>query len=304
MSIGYQSTVPAAADSPAGMQVLYADRNDPYVVSYLHDIPYVQRSGQTLRMQLLVPGLSPWPVGTAFPLVVYVQGSGWRKQDCHKHLPQLSEIARRGYVVASVEYRGSDIAIAPAFVQDVKTAIRFLRKNAGEYHIDTARIAVWGCSSGGQAACLVGLTDGIAAFDTEDYAEYPSTVNAVIDFYGVTDISRINEAPRHPHVAAMHPKETSEAMVLGGTADEKQELAQLINPIAYISEDKAAPPFLILHGDEDEVVPFRQSVLLYEALRQNGKQAALYKVQGAMHGVCFWTKPVLNVVANFLAAYN
>jgi len=97
------------------------------------------------------------------------------------------------------------------------------------------------------------VTDG-AAFNTEDYAEYPSTVGAVINFYGVAVISRINEPPRHSHVAAMHHK--------------------LRRP------------------------------WLSAALRQNGKQAALYKVRGAMYGVRFWTTPVLNFVADFLVAYS
>jgi dipeptidyl aminopeptidase/acylaminoacyl peptidase len=94
-----------------------------------------------------------------------------------------------------------------------------------------------------------------------------------------------------------------ESFLVGGPLQENPEKAAQANPITYISKEKTLPPFLIMHGDRDALVPFNQSVLFYEALKAAGQNATFYKVRGAGHGDGFWTPEVLDIVYKFLLAY-
>ncbi len=297
----FKPLIPADKTYLPGMKTIMADNADRYRVKYTPDIEYVRRGEKALTLQLLQPGR----IGLGEekkPLLVYVQGSAWMQQDCYGGLLNIGHLARRGYIVASVEYRPSQEAEFPAFLQDVKSAIRFLRAHADEYGIDTERVAVWGDSSGGHAALLAGFTPGDAAFKTEDNQEYSDAVSAIVDFYGPTDVSRINETPRNPvFMNATEP--TPEDILLGGCVKENPSLAKPADPLQYIFADKEIPPVLIAHGDIDSVVPFRQSVLIYEKLVECGKVAEFYKVLGAEHGTFMWTEQLLDIVADFLNAY-
>ncbi len=313
-------------DFPDGTQFIYADRRDKYTVSYLPDIVYDSSKGVDLHLQMLYPGMPPMgammlkreparsegenreapPVAPTasepLPLVVFVQGSAWMKQECRLMLPNFTEIVRMGYVVASVEYRPSKTDPWPAFLQDVKAAIRFLRANADRFGIDPDRVAVWGDSSGGHAALLVGATGWTDEFDDDRYSGYSSAVRAAIDFYGLSDIAQINGAPRDPMNTA--PGITTPEDILFRTkVSEHPEVCAPANPINYIYADRDYPPFLIMHGDEDGTVPFLQSTLMYEKLRELKKQVSLYAVIGGGHSMRFWTPEVLDVVAKFLRAY-
>lgn len=304
----YHSTVTFSPEQPQGMHNLFADREDLYPVRYIPDIVYAARGERKLHLQLMVPGYYRMKRETekntlCFPLVIYVQGSGWRKQDIYGNLPQLVDIARAGYVVASIEYRGSDEAKAPGFLLDIKTAVRFLKKEAGNYLIDKERIAIWGTSSGAHGAMLAALTNECRELNPEDYPEYDSKVQAVIDFYGPTELSQISDYPRAPFLMSLPAEQQSEAVLLGGTPKEKTELAEKLNPLRYIQPNRKIPPCLILHGDEDEFVPFNQSVRLYKALRDNEKQVFFYRVNGALHGDRLWSPQTIRLVIDFLRAY-
>lgn len=299
-----KSQVPASTESPQGMHTIFADKTDSYAAHYLPDVVYRNVDGAELTLQLLLPEFSEW--GTPrekYPLLVYVQGSAWRKQNVYRGLPQLCSFAHQGYVVASVEYRPSDNAGFPAQVVDTKAAIRFLRANAAKYGIDKDRIALWGDSSGGHTATMVGVTRGDERFEQGDFLEESSDVLAVVDFYGPTEIPKMFEYPRLPELKDMPVNEIPENILFGGDVKKNPEIAQPGNPLAYISPEVPLPPFLIMHGDEDELVPFNQSVRLYEKLVACQKSAQFYKVQGAMHGSRMWTKPVLDIVSAFLKAH-
>lgn len=289
------SEVPPDHTAPEGMQVLFADKSDRYPAEYIPDIEYVRRGDRALRLQLLQPRAAG-----PFPLLVYIQGSAWRPQNLYAVLPQLVDFAHRGFVVASVEYRPTPEALFPAQVQDVKTAIRFLRANAARYKIDPARVAVWGDSSGGHTAVMTGLSEGRTEFDTPDYQGVSSGVRAVVDFYGPTDLLQMN---KFPSIMDHDDPGSPESFLVGGPLQENPGKAARANPIAYISKEKTLPPFLIIHGDRDPLVPFNQSVLLYEALKAAGQNATFYKVKGAGHGDGFWTSEVLDLVYKFLLAY-
>lgn len=295
--------IPADTTAVPGMKTLMADCRQTHQVSYLKDIEYVKRPEEVLHLQLLLPnGLQPGMYAKhKYPLVVYVQGSGWGEQETYHNLPQLCTIARQGFVVASVKHRASQIAGFPAFLQDVKSAVRFLRANADMYFIDAEEVAIWGDSSGGNAALLTGVTGDMEEFKTKDNEDVSDAVKAVIDFYGPTDVTQINHAPRNPEF--LQSEETPEDILFGGRVVEHPEIAMPGNPLQYVSKEKELPPFLIMHGDSDSTVPFNQSVLMVEKLLECEKSVEFYKVCGAEHGTFFWTDEVLDTVCRFLKAY-
>ncbi|MGV1683872.1 alpha/beta hydrolase fold domain-containing protein [Sphingopyxis sp. NJF-3] len=293
-------TIPESTEAIPGMTIIQSC-DDGYAADYLPDVPYITRAGTPLRLQILKPRDVPPFMGGASeqprrPLVIYVQGSGWGPQNIYSAIPQLAELAHRGYVVASVEYRPSTVATAPAQIQDVKTAIRFMRAHADEYGIDPDAVGIWGDSSGGHMAALVGTTEGVAAFDTADYPGQSDAVSAVADFYGVSDLRTLGGPPSWlDHDAPDSPG----SLMLGASPLVEPERAAAQSPVHYISPDRKIPPFLLIHGDADAIVPFQQSVELYRALNDAGKAVDFYKVSGGNHGVRFWTPHIIQIVSSF-----
>ena len=182
---------------------------------------------------------------------------------------------------------------------DIKSSIRYLRANADAYNIDPDRIAIWGTSSGGHIASLVGLTEGIERFETKDNGEESSSVKAVINFFGPTDFLRMDD---FPSAIAHNEASSPESSVIGGPIQDPKNKSKVdeYNPLSYISEDKEYPPFLIMHGDSDHLVPFNQSLILYEALRDANHSAEFYKLLGAGHGNRFFTQQTMQIVLDFL----
>tara|TARA_B100000686_G_C16767918_1_gene963066 strand:+ start:1254 stop:2102 length:849 start_codon:yes stop_codon:yes gene_type:complete len=269
---------------------------DAYAVNYVNDVVYASYGDRDLVLNLLLPSID---TTEGFPLVIYIQGSGWLPQNVYRSLPLLVDLARSGYVIASVEYRHSREAIAPAQVQDVKAAIRFMRANADNYNIDPRKVAVMGNSSGGHLSALAGVSDGEVAFLTEDNSDYPSHVQVVVDFFGPTDFRQMDNYPSQ----ISHDRPGSpESLVVGGPIQESEQEAAVkaYNPITYISSDRDIPPFLIIHGDVDALVPFNQSVLLYEALREANKEVVFYRVNGAGHGPGIFSEKMMGIVRDFL----
>ena len=265
---------------------------------------YVRREEGPLHLQLLLPdGLRPGTRSTLrYPLVVYVQGSAWGEQDVYFSLPKLVPLAQAGFVVASVKHRASTVAKFPAFLQDVKSAIRFLRAHADTYCIDPSQVGIWGDSSGGHAAQMVGVTGDMGEFKTSDNGEISDAVQAVVDFYGPSDVTHINDAPRDPQFTA-DKEHIPEDILFGGCVIDHPEIAQPGNPLNYMEKGKPLPPFLIVHGDEDPMVPFHQSVLTARKLQETGHTVEFVKVVGAGHGTFLWTPEVTDLVIRFFQAW-
>lgn len=285
----------AANEMPEGAQILYgefAEGGTYYSCTYRPDVVYANYGDVVRRLQIIVPGRS----GYKFPLVVFVQGSAWRKQDLNAAIPNLCHIAAKGYVVASVEIRDTDIARFPAAVEDVKCAIRFMRKNAEEYGVDPNRVAVWGDSSGGHLSLMTGLT--IGEYDNGLYSEQSDEVSAVIDYYGVSDLLTLG---KYNDILDHDAADSPEGLFIGGKVKEHVELAKKASPL-YQNLDKRLPPFLIIHGDSDKIVHVNQSIEMYKALKNHGQQVLFYKVVGADHGIGIWNPQVLAITAKFLSA--
>jgi acetyl esterase/lipase len=264
-------------------------------------IEYARKSGMPLHLHIIEPRQEEGE-NANYPLIMYVQGSAWLQQNTGFELPQLSRFARRGFVIAVVEYRPSPVAPFPAQVKDTKTALRFMTQHAEEYHADPDKIVVWGDSSGGHTAAMVGVSSGNSELSDESPASDPPSLRAVVDYYGPTDISKMNKEPSTmDHIAPDSP----EGLLIGGVdVLENSENVGPTIPMNYLSKDAEIPPFLIFHGNKDRQVPFGQSVMLFEALKKANQVAEFYQLKGADHGgPAFWTEKVLDIVERFIRRY-
>jgi acetyl esterase/lipase len=187
-----------------------------------------------------------------------------------------------GYAVASTDYRWSSEAIFPAQIHDVKAAVRFLRANAAHFELDPDRFGIWGESAGGFLAALLGTTSVQGELEGDDgVTGVSSCVQAVVDLYGPTDLLR-RKAQTPAGAQDPEAPDSSSARLLGGPPSRHPERARQANPITYIT--RGVPPFLIIHGDADPLVPFGQSELLVSALRNIGAPVEFIIVRGGGHG--------------------
>lgn len=295
-----QPGVPASQQTTEGMQTI-ASEDDLPGVNFESDIVYANYDEMNVILHLVTPQQvrNAEPV----PLVVYVPGSAWFPQNLARSVPRMIDFAEQtGYAVAIVQYRPSTVAKSPAQLVDIKASIRYLRANADRYDIDPERVAIWGTSSGGHMASMVGVTQGIEKFNTADNSEFSSNVSAVVDFFGPTDFQKMSGYPSIMN----HDEPTSpESSVIGGPIQDPVNQAKVdeYNPITYVRADREFPPFLIMHGDIDPLVPFNQSLILFEALRDAGHEADFYKLTGAGHGDRFFTPQTYKIVLDFLASH-
>lgn len=260
-------------------------------------IVYSTATGTDLTLDLLMPDTMENDTESRFPLVVFIQGSAWEFPDTGYQLPQLSRISRAGYVVASVTHRSIQKGHpAPAYLKDVKTAIRFLRTNALQYHIDPERVYAFGTSSGGNTSLLLGLTGDMEEFRTEEYPDACDHVDAVIDCFGPTDLSLYLNLPKTDPVRD-YALETF-SLFCGGKID--PELIAKMSPISYVQEGGFFVPFLIAHGDNDPVVDFSHSVKMVERLEECGADVSFVCVEKAEHEGTFWSRQIWDIFLNFL----
>jgi len=277
---------PASDELPEGTKSVSWTDEPGCIVDFNLDVVYDKRDGMKLHLHILLPlegvFLFGAPIDKRYPLIMHVPGSAWRKQDTKMFIGRCARYCERGYAVAIVEYRPSDIAPFPAQIEDLKTAVRFMRKNADLYKIDPDRVAFIGDSSGGHTVAMAGIT-GDGVLDNGTYGEFSSEAKCVVNCFGPSDVSRM---AYFPSMMDHTGRDTPEGMLLGGVdVHERIDLAEKAAPMYYLSKDKATPPMIILHGDQDSVVPFNQSVLLYDKMRELGKDVTLYKLLSGTHGL-------------------
>jgi len=227
------------------------------------DISYATTS-EAQKLDIYIPDEGDGP----FPVILAIHGGGWRGGDKRyggDAKPKLEGL-KRGYAVVSINYRLSGEAMWPAQIYDCKASIRWLRANSNKYGLDSNHIGVWGASAGGHLVALLGTSGG-------------SRVQAVYDWFGPTDFTKMDAASsKIDHDAPNSP----ESKLIGGPIQEHKEEVAKANPITYVSEDD--PSFLIMHGDNDQAVPYNQSELLYDALKKCGIEVTFYPVRGGEHG--------------------
>lgn len=244
---------------------------------------------RNLKMNLLFP--KHREDHPAQPALLWICGGGFSVVSRDIWMPELMYYARRGYTVASVEYRTSNMAGFPAPLIDVKTAVRYLKAHAKQYCIDPEYIFVAGESAGGTFASFLGATGNEKSFDVGDYLEFNSKVAGVIDFYGPIDFK--NECLLQSEKV---PSWCLDAFLGENYTDDTIRFA---SPVHYI--DKNTVPFLIFHGTDDLTVSIKQSDELYEKLQQEKIPVEYYKLRGAQHGDdLFYQDPIKEIVVDFM----
>jgi acetyl esterase/lipase len=270
-TLTFTPTLVPATETPAPPTVTAPPPTPLTVGMALRDVIYCTLDGLPLRMDILYPftGYGPWPV------VIYIHGGAWMggsKIDFSGDI-DLPALRQAGYMTVAVSYRLAPEYPFPAMIEDIKCAVRYLRANADEYNLDPNRIGARGSSAGGHLVSLLGLADESAGWDVGPYLDQSSRVQAVVDMYGPTDLGdpAFSGPVRHAIFALL------------GVSDPTDELLALASPLTYVTPDD--PPFLILHGDQDDLVNLGQSQKLYDALAKAGVPAELIIVQGAGHGL-------------------
>lgn len=237
------------------------------------NLVYSVQHGRALCVDLYEPESK-----TPLPVVLWIHGGGWEYGDKGFEL-FLRPLTRRGFAVASVQYRLSSGAKYPAQIDDCRAAFRWLRGDARNYNLEPREMFVAGASAGGHLAALVGLEEG------------KGRVKAVFLMYPPTDLPAF---PNRDHRKGLIP------LLLGGSVNEKRRLAEEASPVNHVGP--GAPPFLIFHGDKDTLVPISQSKELDAKLRAAGIESKLVVEPGKGHGFGL-TKEQLNQVAAFFRAH-
>lgn len=251
-------------------------------VRVLAGVPYAGLPGvRPLELDLWLPPAT----GTPVPVAVFLHGGGWRLGSRHSAGPAYSEprsnpfetTAQAGIAVASVDYRLSGEATFPAQLDDVRSAVRWLRLRADDLGVDPHRIAVWGESAGGHLAELVGFSGHHRATDGDVEPGLAGPVQAVVAWYAPSDIAAVaTDAGTDPWDPT-----TREAQLLGQPAAAVPALAEQASPLTHVTSD--APPTLLLHGRGDRLISYHQSVRLHDALRRAGVPVHLHLYEDADH---------------------
>ncbi len=279
-------------------------------------VVYASPGGKDLVLDLYLPQGARRPL----PVIVFLHGGGWSGGTRTTGPDFRRFFARDGFAMASIEYRLTPAGVFPNSVEDVKTAIRWLRANAGRYGLDSRRIGLWGTSAGGTLANLAGLSPK-GQFEGEGNLAFAGPVTCVLDAYGpvkfdVMDAQTAAEAATlqkqppallaappmivgvvqpagAPRPAAARPAgaapgpalhdapNSAESRLLGAPVQTVPDRVAAASALTYVKAD--APPYLIMHGMADNSVPHGQSVMLYEALAKAGNNAQLRLIDGLPH---------------------
>ncbi|HEY9734542.1 MAG TPA: alpha/beta hydrolase [Drouetiella sp.] len=244
------------------------------------------------KMDLYIPKRAQIPM----PVVILLHGGGWEVGD--KLETPAVDFMDHGLAVASINYRYSEEGIFPAQIFDVKAAVRFLRANGATYGLDSNKIGVFGFSAGGHLAALLGTSGGIKNLEGNlGNLNQRSDVQAVVDWSGPTDLVAIAlEGERYKRLK-LDEMEGPVAKLLGGLPSKNKKLAADASPVTYI--DSRDPPFLIMHGENDTVVPLKQSEEFYRLLRAHNVKAEFKIIKDSDHDIL--RPDTLKVAEDFLA---
>jgi len=244
---------------------------------------------------------------TAYKVVVVIYGSAWFANDAkgYAFMSVGQPLVDAGFAVVCINHRSSGDAKYPAQIQDVKAALRFIRAHAKQYKLDTSFVGITGFSSGGHLSALAGVTNdlekrtvGNITLDLEGSVggntKQSSRVDAVVDWFGPVDMARMENCE------TVKDDKSPEAALIGGAPADNPDLISLVSPITYVEVNAARlPRFLVIHGDNDNVVPHCQSGYFAEELEKAGRLEDFISVPGGQHGPVTFNEKTFKRMTDF-----
>lgn len=252
------------------LAVIHAAVTVPDGVTFTPGIEFANPDNQHLQLDLAMPATGAGP----FPAVVCIHGGGFRAGTREGYDGLCVTLASKGYVALTVTYRLAPAYPFPAAVLDCKTAVRWLRANAGKYHVDPTRIGATGGSAGGHLAQFLGVTAGVREFEGDGNLDQSSAVACVVNFYGPSDLTK------------SYGKSVDAAEVLplffGGNLETKLREHIRGSPLYWITPNAA--PTLLVHGTDDKYVAYEQATWALEKMKACAVEVELLTLPGAGHG--------------------
>ena len=256
---------------PAGARHPY---HPPEGVEVAEDVVYGTADGLDLHVDLAYPKQTP---EKPMPAVLLIHGGGWAGGTHKGYLPM--NLAAHGYFIATVEYRLSGEAPWPAQIEDCKQAVRWLRANAEKYHVDPKHIGVMGHSAGGHLVACLGTLGNDTSLDVGDFTDQNSSVQAVVDEAGPVDFTPAGR----PTIGTNMDDHPGLVKLFGGSYDAKTASWQQASSALHVTSN--TPPFLILHGEADHLVPIKQAEEMADALKKANVPYELIRVKNGGHGL-------------------
>lgn len=214
--------------------------------------------------------------------IILVHGGAWLRGDKSEtliHSPIINFV-NSDFVVVSINFRLSSEATFPAAIEDVKTAIRFIRKNSTSFGIDEEKIALLGYSVGANMVSLVGATNDSSKFRNDTLSDISDKIKAVISLFGPYDFLKIKDQFHSLDISPFAPNPIEYALKF--VENDVEKLINELNPISFL--DKNCPPFYVSHGTSDNVVPISQSIELVNKIYEvSNSDVEFHPIIGAKH---------------------
>lgn len=257
------------------------------------DVVYGVENGHQNKLDVIYPHNATAPV----PTVIYIHGGGWIFGDKAGAVLHVLPYLQMGWAAVNDEYRMASVSRAPGAVEDCRCALRWVVRNAKQYHIDPARLVVTGHSAGGHLSLTTGMlteSDGLDNNCPANDNEPEPHVAAIVNWFGITDVGDL--------IAGSHRKNYAVAWL--GSLPDKVEVARRASPLTYVRKDN--PPIITIHGDADTVVPYDHAVRLHQSLEKAGAANVLFTVKGGGHGQFSDedNRKAYLAIWQFLAKYN
>ena len=272
-----------------------ADAARIFDIAFVTDEVYASRSGEDLIVRWAIPR-HPFRKGP-LPVMAYVEGSAWGEQRMSFGYRKHGLLLENGWAIASIKHRASWRAPFPAHLLDAKTGLRFVKSRCADKGLDKRAVVLWGCSSGGHTVSLLAVTRDVPELDTEDLTGEDLGVCGVVDCFGPSALHLFDTEPLNVPCLPLPAMPGPDELFGGISLMTDCPQVRRAEPETYISPARSIPPFLILHGSKDMVVPMGQSVMLYGALKAAGKDAQLWCVDRAGHECDgFWSPPTERLI--------